>query len=366
MSEIDWSAWVSGQLAGIDAAGRRRTLREVDGPPSATFAANDYLGLTQHPAVLSAAHQALHSWGTGAGAARLTVGSRPVHTELETALAAWKGTDAALVFPSGYATNLGVLSALGGSEVRILSDALNHASIVDGCRLSGSLVEVYRHGDAGHVEDLLAGRTGARLGGARSIVVTETVFSMDGDVAPVDDLAAACRRHGALLVVDEAHAVLGPHPDLADVEHLRVGTLSKTLASMGGFVAGSRRMIDLLVNRARPFMFTTALAPVSAAVALDALEIVRSPEGDALVARLRTNVDKVRPGHPSPIVAVVLGSEEAAVAAAGTLAEMGLVVPAIRPPTVPVGTSRLRVTLSAAHTDAQIEALVSGLAVVTA
>jgi 8-amino-7-oxononanoate synthase len=354
-----WAAWAERESAAIAAAGRWRSIRDVDGPPSATFASNDYLGLSQHPAVVAAGHDALDRWGAGAGAARLVVGSRAVHSALEAELAEWKETEAALLFPTGYAANLGVLTTFGGAGARILSDERNHASIVDGCRLARATVDVYRHAAVDHVAKLLSD-------GGPTVVVTDTVFSMDGDEAPVAVLAGLCRDHGALLVLDEAHAVLGPHPDLSGVEHLRVGTLSKTLGSVGGFVAGSRRFVDLLVNRARSFVFTTAPAPCDAAAALAALRVLRSAEGDGLVARLGNHVGRVRPGHPSPIVPVILGDEEAALGAAATLAERGIVVPAIRPPTVPPGTSRLRVSLSAAHTDEQVTALIEALGDLTA
>jgi 7-keto-8-aminopelargonate synthetase-like enzyme len=197
----------------------------------------------------------------------------------------------------------------------------------------------------------------------RVIVVSDSVFSMDGDVADLEGLALLCAEHRALLVLDEAHAVLGPDATRLDdeVELLRVGTLSKTLGSLGGFVAGSRRWIELLVNRARPFIFTTALSPADAAAALAALGVMRSPDGDTLRARLRIHVETIRPGHPSPIVPVILGEEAHAVEAARALLERGLLVPAIRPPTVAAGSSRLRVTLSAAHSTAQVEMLLGAL-----
>ena len=198
--------------------------------------------------------------------------------------------------------------------------------------------------------------------GRRAIVVTDSVFSMDGDVAPVDALADVCARHGALLVVDEAHAVLGPDPDLDGVDALRVGTLSKTLGALGGFVAGPRVFTDLLVNRARSYIFTTASTPADAAAALAAVGIVRSAEGADLRTRLRAHIERVRPGHPSPIIPVLIGDERATVAASEALLAQGLFVPAIRPPTVAPGTSRLRIALSAAHTDVQVDALVRGLA----
>jgi 7-keto-8-aminopelargonate synthetase-like enzyme len=262
-------------------------------------------------------------------------------------------------FPNGFAANLVVLTTFGGPGVHIYSDALNHASIIDGARLARADVTVYQHADADHVDALLRSGTSDR-----AIVVTDTVFSMDGDVAPVDALIDVCARHGALLVLDEAHAVLGPDPDLnvTGLEALRVGTQSKTLGALGGFVAGPRQFTDLLVNRARSYIFTTASTPADAAAALAAVGIVESAEGAARRARLRAHVDRVRPGHPSPIVPVVIGDERATLAAAQALLDQGLLVPAIRPPTVAPGTSRLRVALSAAHTDEQVDRLVTALA----
>jgi 8-amino-7-oxononanoate synthase len=349
-----WADWVEDRLGAVRAAGQWRAIRDLDAD-LVSFASNDYLGLVHHPAVVAAAHGALDRWGAGAGAARLVAGSRPVHGDLEAALAEWKAEPAALLFPTGYAANLGVLTTFAGPGVRILSDERNHASIVDGCRLSRAEVCVFRHGDVGQVEDLLVGAPG------RALVVTDTVFSMDGDIAPVAELAALCAARGALLVLDEAHAVLGPQVDLDGVDHVRVGTLSKFLGSLGGFAAGPQPFVDLLVNRARPFIFTTAPSPVDAAAALAALGVLGSPEGASLVARLRANVDTVAPGRPSPILPIVLGDPDATVAASAALLARGLLVPAIRPPTVAPGTSRLRVSLSAAHTGAQLRALLDGL-----
>jgi 8-amino-7-oxononanoate synthase len=360
-----WASWADRELDEVRAAGRWRQNRSfdalgptgrLDGRAVTSFASNDYLGLSAHPAVVAAAHAALERWGTGATASRLVVGTRPGHTELEEAVADWKGTDRALVFSSGYSANVGVLSTLGGPDVTVLSDALNHASIIDGCRLSRAHVAVFPHGDLDALDARLAAAPG------RTMVVTDAVFSMDGDVADLAALGERCARHGALLVIDEAHSVLGPAlPPVDGLEVLRVGTLSKSLGSLGGWVAGATPLIDLLVNRARSFIFTTALTPADTAAATAAHGIVRSAEGDALVARLRAVVDRVRPGHPSPIVPIVLGDEAAAVAAAAALLEAGLLVPAIRPPTVAVGTSRLRVALSAAHTDAMVDDLLAAL-----
>jgi 8-amino-7-oxononanoate synthase len=365
---VSWVPWRDRALAEIGDAGQWREPRTLDaaGPcgrlvdderPVVSFASNDYLGLANHPAVVAAAHDALDRWGAGAGASRLIVGSRPVHRDLESALAKWKGAEAALAFPSGYAANLGLLTALGGPGVTICSDSLNHASIVDGCRLARAETRVFDHGDLDHLAALMSDIDG------RAVVVSDSVFSMDGDAADLEGLARLCARRQALLVLDEAHAVLGPDAkDIDDeVELLRVGTLSKTLGSLGGFVAGSRRWIELLVNRARPFIFTTALSPADAAAALVAVGVVRSPEGDELHRRLDAHVQAIRPGHGSPIVPVILGDEADAVSAARALLERGLLVPAIRPPTVPAGSSRLRVTMSAAHTTSQVTLLLGAL-----
>lgn len=373
----DWTEWVGEQCSSIANEGRWRSTKVFDalGPRGVllddhdlatsvvSFASNDYLGLSHHPVVIGAAHAALDRWGTGAGASRLIVGTRPIHRELESALAAWKRCEAAVLFPTGYSANLGVLTTFGGPGVRIFSDELNHASIIDGCRLSGADVTIYRHRDLEHLEALLL--AGVQEGCARTIVISDSVFSMDGDIAAVDDLLDCAARHGSLLVLDEAHGVLGPNPTVEgrnDVPLLRMGTLSKTLGSLGGYIAGPRSWIDLLVNRARSFIFTTASTPADAAAALAALDIVTSAEGDRLRNRLRHHVRRVRPRHLSPIIPVILGSEHDAIAASDRLLDAGLWVPAIRPPTVPTGASRLRIALSASHQDHEIDALIAALA----
>ena len=363
-----WRERVLARNAEIRAEGRWRSIRTLEGgaPETAlsatgqrvvSFASNDYLGLSQHAALAAAAEEAIRRFGTGSGASRLVVGARPIHAELERELAAWKGAEAALLFPTGFAANVGLLGALGRlGGVLVCSDELNHASIIDGARLSRAEVAVYRHGDLEHLATLLKGA-------GRGLVVTDAVFSMDGDAAPLAEIAALCARHEALLVVDEAHAVLGPAtPALPGLDVLVVGTLSKTLGSLGGFVAGPRAYVELLVNSARSFIFTTATTPADAAAALAGLRILRSAEGEALVTRLRANVARLRPGHASPIVPIVLGEEARAVAVSEALLARGLLVPAIRPPTVPPGSSRLRVALSALHTPAQIDALAEALA----
>ncbi|MFT7607817.1 MAG: 8-amino-7-oxononanoate synthase [Candidatus Aldehydirespiratoraceae bacterium] len=361
--------WTESQLTRIRDAGQWRVTRtfdalgpvgQLDGREVVSFASNDYLGLSSHPAVMDAAKAAIDKWGAGATASRLVVGSRPVHDELEAELSSWKDTEAALIFPTGFATNIGLLATLGGPDCLVVSDELNHASIIDGCRMSRSPIAVASHNDVEHVDRLLAERTTDR-----AIVVADAVFSMDGDEAPVIELGEVCARHGALLILDEAHSVFGPAleplSDIDGLDLLRVVTLSKGLGAMGGAACGNRAVIDLLINRTRPFIFTTALSPADTAAALAAVQITRSAEGTALIERVRGFTDQLSPGHPSPIVPIVVGTEADTVAAAAALLEAGILVPAIRPPTVAPGTSRLRVTLSAAHTQAQVDALIAGL-----
>ncbi len=360
-----WNEWIDCQAESVRAQGRWRQLRPLegsgpdfrlaDGAAVVSFASNDYLGLSAHPTVRAAAHDALERWGAGTGSSRLIVGDRPIHAALEDDLAAWRGSEAALVFPTGFQTNLGVLTTFG-TGARIVSDELNHASIIDGARLAKAEVVIYRHGDLEEAARLVAGAPG------RAMVVTDTVFSMDGDVADVEGLGEMCARANALLVLDDAHAVFDEGALAAhNKTYLRVGTLSKTLGSQGGYVTGPRSWIDLLINRARSFIFTTGLAPASAAAARAALAICRSPEGVTRRTILRGHIDAVRPGHPTPIIPVLMGDETAALHAADCLLQRGLLVPAIRPPTVPAGTSRLRVSLSAAHSEADVARLVAAL-----
>jgi 8-amino-7-oxononanoate synthase len=311
--------------------------------------------------VVEAAHAALDRWGAGSGGSRLITGSRPIHDALETALTQWRQCERAVVFPTGFAANLSVLSVFGAQGARIYSDELNHASIIDGCRLARAPATVFPHRDLDALDRLVS------TSPERAVIVSDTVFSMDGDEADLVGLVDLAGRHGALLVLDEAHAVLGPDLPtgaMDEIDVLRVGTLSKTLGALGGFVAGPARSVELLVNRARPYIFTTAPTPADAAAALAGLGIVQSAEGDNLRARLSGFVARIAPDpeHRSPIIPVVIGEEADTVAASSALQSQGLWVPAIRPPTVPVGTSRLRVTLSAAHTDEQVDRLALALA----
>ena len=372
MTPADWDDIAADALSAVAAANRLRRPRDLDGGTPATvmsatgeamlsFASNDYLGLSQHPGVKAAAAAALEACGAGSGSARLIVGSRPVHTRLEARIAEWRGGEAALLFTTGYAANLGVLAALGRWASVICSDQLNHASIIDGCRLAEAPTRVFGHCDTAAVDDLLRGS------GRRGAVVTDSVFSMDGDLAPVAELSRICAARGALLILDDAHLVLD-HPEALHPEclTLRVGTLSKAVGALGGYVCGPTAFIDLLANAARSFIFTTATTPAAAAAAHTAVDIIDSPEGAELKARLRANIDRIRPGHPSPIIPIVVGREDAALAASDALARQGILVPAIRPPTVPEGTSRLRVTVSAAHTTADLDRLVEALRTIDA
>ena len=336
---MQFSTWASSQLDRIRADDRWRQTRSFDarGPAGPvhgahviSFASNDYLGLSTHPAVHAAAHAALDRWGTGATASRLVVGTRPCHDALEDARVPWKRTERALVFPTGYAANLGVLSALGGPDCLIVSDERNHASIIDGCRLSRSPVAVARHNDPDHVDALLSGAPdGPRHRGRRRRVLDGRRRSPGGRVWPGSAPAMA-----RCSILDEAHAVLGPEMPAADgLELLRVVTLSKALGAIGGAVCGPAPLVDLLVNRARSFIFTTALSPAAAAAAAAAVGVVTGDEGIALVARLRALVDRVRPGHPSPIVPLIVGDEADAVAAADALlAEASSSPPSVRRP----------------------------------
>jgi 8-amino-7-oxononanoate synthase len=379
-AELAGLAEVNRRRACPEVAGLSRTHVTVGGAPRLSFCSNDYLGLSEHPSLAAAAARTAEREGFGASASRLVCGDLPAHRLLEEELARFFGRQAALVFPSGYQTNLGVLTALAGPDDTIFSDALNHASVIDGCRLSRARIAVYPHRDAAAAARLLdqASSSGRRL------LVTESLFSMDGDAAPLAALAEAAHDHDAILIVDEAHAVgvLGPNgrglcAAAGVIPDVLIGTLGKALATAGGFVAGSPKLRDLLVNRARSFIFATALPPPVAAAALAALQIVDSPEGErrrALVrahaGRLAARLAALRPtGLPpspetaagSPIQPFIVGAESAALALSAALGKRQIFVPAIRPPTVPVGSARLRITLSAAHEPADLDRLLLAL-----
>lgn len=341
------------------------------------FASNDYLGLSRDLRLARAASRAQRRHGTGAGASPLVSGWLPVHRALERDLAAHAGTENALVFSSGFSANLAAVTALAGPGDLVVSDALNHASLIDGCRLSRALVRVYRHADAQAADELLARlRSGVR----RAWIVTDSVFSMDGDEAPLALLAQVARRHDAGMIVDEAHAtgVLGPEgrglaaalpADAVPAGVVRVGTLSKALGGQGGFVAADRETIRWLVNQGRPYMFSTALAPGSAAAARAGLRAAHAEPGRrnrvlALAERLRGHLAALgnQLAGRSPIIPIMAGDERRALAWAGHCLDRGLLVPGIRHPTVPRGQARLRVSLSADHSDADISGLEEAIA----
>lgn len=334
----------------------------VDGRPCILLASNNYLGLTEHPAVKEAAVQAVLGWGTGAGGSRLISGNYRLYQELERKIADFKKAEEAVVFSSGYLANLGTISALAERGDVVLSDELNHASIIDGCRLSRADVFIYRHKDLSHLEKLLRGAQNYR----RRLIVTDGVFSMDGDLAPLPEIVALAEKYRALLMVDDAHATgifgrrgagTAEHFGLEGRIDIQMGTLSKALASAGGYVAGKKHLIDYLCNRARTFIFNTGLPPAAVGAALAALEVVQNePE---IRARLWENAGFLRAGltrlgyrvlsAESPIIPVLIGEEIKTITVAGLLLKKGVFVSGIRPPAVPPGTSRLRVTVMATH-----------------
>jgi 8-amino-7-oxononanoate synthase len=329
---------------------------------------NDYLGLAGHPALREAASAAMERYGFGSSASRLVSGTSALHRELEQKIARFKGTEAALAFNSGYAANTGIIPAIAGEGDLILSDSLNHASIIDGCRLSKAEVKVYRHRDVDHVQDLLKQGFLAR----RTLIVTDGVFSMDGDIAPIPELVLLAEKYRALLMVDDAHAtgVLGDtgrgtaeHFGLANRVPIQMGTLGKALGSYGAFVAGERTLIDYLVNRSRSFIFSTALPPMVCAASIAALDIIdREPERRE---NLRVNRERFVQGllslgiaiedSETPIVAVMIGESEKALMVSEKLSEYGIYAAAIRPPTVPEGRARIRATITATHTADDID-----------
>ncbi len=347
----------------------------LDGERLVLLASNNYLGLATDPRVVNAAVEAARRWGAGAGSARLISGGVRLHDQLEERLSAFKRTDAALLFSSGYLANLGAVTALVGRGDAIISDELNHASIIDAARLSRADVRVYGHADVGHLDTLLRESAGAR----RRLVVSDTVFSMDGDLAPLPEIVEACERHNAILMVDEAHAsgVVGPggrgaiaHFGLEGRVPVVMGTLSKALGAAGGYIAGSADLIAYLRNRARTFVFDTALPPPVAAAALAALEALeaepdRPARTRALAGRLATGLRRAGFSVPDPeaaIVPVIAGSSEDALALARAVRAGGVLVPAIRPPSVAEGTARLRATVMATHADEHIERAIAAFA----
>jgi 8-amino-7-oxononanoate synthase len=365
------------RLAELEHEGLRRRLRLVSGPqgprvllddaPVLLLCSNNYLGLADHQRVREAAAEAALRWGVGAGASRLVSGTMTVHRLLEERLAEWEGTEACVLFGSGYLANLGVVGALAGEGDTVYSDELNHASLIDGCRLSRARVAVYRHLDTDH----LAWQLRQHDGHGRRLIATDAVFSMDGDIAPLKEIVELARAHGARTVVDEAHAtgLLGPGgrgavaaAGLEGEVDVVVGTLSKSLGSYGAYVCASAQMTDYLVNTARSLIFSTAPGPPAVAGALAALDLLQEhPErvehlhaaAHALRQALAAEGFPVAPGE-MPIVPVVVGSQEDTMHLCQEALERGVFAQGIRPPTVPAGTSRLRLAAMATHAPAEL------------
>jgi len=365
------------ELAKLEEADLRRTLRVADAGVL-NFAANDYLGLSHHPALIEAARLVTAQHGTGAGASRLVTGTDTAVLALEEQLATWKEKEAALVFSSGYAAALGTIPALVGKGDTVILDKLAHASLIDAARLSGATVRTFLHNDMGRLKTLLAKISSAKT---RVLIVTESIFSMDGDAAPLRELIELKDSHGAWLLVDEAHATglygatgagLVAETGLSDRVEIVMGTLSKALGSVGGYIAGSRIVIDTLINRARSFIYSTALPPGAIAASRMAVELCQTREGASLRGHLWGHVARFHAGLParwksgtlssSAIQPLICGEASAALKLAAALREQGFLIPAIRYPTVPRGSARLRVTLSAAHANKDVDALNHALA----
>ena len=375
MNQYDW---LQSEYEELEQEGLLRHLRAVMSPPIdviildghyvVNLGSNNYLGLSTHHRVVAAAASATYVYGTGASGSRLISGNNVLYKTLETNLAETKRTEAALVFSSGYAANISIIPVLAGEGDLILSDALNHASIIDGCRLSRADKKIYRHCDVEHLKMLLAESSNYK----RRLVVTDGVFSMDGDIAPLRNIYEVATEYGAMLLVDDAHGfgVLGKggsgtvaHCGLAGEDIIQMGTLSKAIGGLGGYVAGSRALIELLINRARGFIFTTGLPPAMLAAADAALNVMRSSPD--LRKRLLKHAETLKTAltalgytllpSQTQILPVVLGEPKRATNIADALLAEGVFAPAIRPPAVPSGTSRLRVTVMATHTDAGIQ-----------
>ncbi|HTH44003.1 MAG TPA: 8-amino-7-oxononanoate synthase [Oxalicibacterium sp.] len=389
MSKHDLIAGLEQRLQQLDTQSLRRARRiaespcaprvEIDGREMLAFCSNDYLGLASHPCVIEALREGAARYGAGSGASHLVSGHTQAHAELEERLAQFMSPQIeqarALYFCTGYMANLAMLSALGGAGTALFSESLNHASLIDGARLSRSDVQIYPHGDVAQLSALLKASTAQT-----KLVVTDSVFSMDGDLAPLPALLNACEQHGAWLVVDDAHGfgVLGrngrgalEHFNLSSPNLVYMGTLGKAAGVAGAFVAAHASVIEWLVQRARPYIYTTAAPPAIAHALLTSIDIIDGVEGMARRAQLQRLIAQFRDelhlqrwqllASDTAIQPVQIGANDDAMHAAAALYEAGFWVPAIRPPTVPDGTARLRVTLSAAHTDDDVSRLVAAI-----
>ena len=347
---------------------------KIKGKPYIVFCSNNYLDLANHPAVVSAVEDAVKKYGWGAGASRLISGNMELHEGLEDVISRFKKKEATIVFPTGYMANIGVICSLVSNGDLVISDRLNHASIIDGCRLSGATFRIYPHRDVTKLEKILKKSTGYR----HKLIVTDTVFSMDGDLAPLPDIVKIAHNYNAMVMVDEAHGtgVFGEsgigvieHFNLNKKVNIVMGTLSKAIGSMGGFVSGDTDLINYLRNKARTFMYTTALPPAVCAASIAGIKVIQADHTlkEALwsnVYYLRERLKRLRLNlisSDSPIMPIIIGDAKKAVDVSRVLFEKGLLVPAIRPPTVPEKSSRLRITVMATHTRDDLERLLDVL-----
>ena len=375
---------ISNELKKIKESGLYRELNILEGAQGPhvkikgrtyiSFCSNNYLGLANHPEVVKAVKDAVGKYGWGAGASRLVSGNTELHQALEDEISKFKRKEAAIVFPTGYMANIGTICSLVSSGDLVICDRLNHASIIDGCRLSGATFRVYPHRDIGKLENILKKSTGY----PRKLIVTDTVFSMDGDLAPLPDIVRIAHEYNAMVMADEAHGtgVFGEngrgvveHFNLDKKVNIIMGTLSKAVGSLGGFVTGNSDLISYLRNKARTFMYTTALPPAVCAASIAGIKLIQRDH--SLRESLWRNVHYVKErlkllnlnvtSLESPIIPIIIGNAKKAVDVSGFLFESGILIPAIRPPTVPDESSRLRVTIMATHTRADLDKLLDVL-----
>jgi 8-amino-7-oxononanoate synthase len=376
--------YISDELIKIKNAGLYRELKvvgnaqdthiEIEGKTFLSFCSNNYLGLANNPSVIKAVKNAVEEYGWGAGASRLVSGNMSLHESLEDEISRFKGKEAALVFPTGYMANLGAISSLVSNGDLVICDKLNHASIIDGCRLSGADFRVYAHCDMVKLENVLRKSTKYN----RKLIVTDSVFSMDGDLAPLPDIVRIAGKHKAMVMVDEAHGtgVFGEngrgvveHFNLNKEVYIVMGTLSKAIGSLGGYVCGDINLINYLRNKARSFMYTTALPPAVCAASIAGIKLIQNDPSlrESLWRNVRFIKEKLKSlnfsiiSSESPIIPILIGDSQKAVDMSNFLYKKGLLIPAIRPPTVPVNSSRLRMTVMSTHTKEDLERLLEVL-----
>jgi 8-amino-7-oxononanoate synthase len=386
MTNLNFNDELLAELNELDRINLRRTLRVVDSSQSTeirlqkkkylNFSSNDYLGLASHPALAEAAQAALKHYGTGAGAARLICGNMAIHSALDNAIAQFKDTEAALVFSTGFATALGTIPALVGRGDTVILDKLAHACLIDAARISGARLRAFPHNNIAYLKKVLKQEKSSK----RVLIVTESIFSMDGDAGKLEEIVEVKEKLGGWLMVDEAHGTgvfgrnrrgLVEQLGLSSKVEVQMGTLSKAFGSSGGYIAGSRTLIDLLINKARSFIFSTAPSPAVAAASLASIQLVSGAEGERRQKALWDNVSYFAQNLPAPwhqdeepqsqIFPLLIGDEAEALAKSKQLERAGFLVPAIRCPTVPLHQARLRVTLSASHTRKQIDELIRHL-----